>query len=144
MTNPIELCERLRAIGGSSWGDGGWRVRCEAADLIESQAKQIAELEAKAQQQALEYTSLFDQCSEALDRVKALEAKCALLAASLAQEEARNRAIEAAAIERCAKVAETVPLESFASPEYMRQTRHNRAQIVDAIRALLKTDEGKE
>jgi hypothetical protein len=39
-----------------------------AADLIEAQAARI-------QQQALEYTSLFDQCSEALERVKVLEAE---------------------------------------------------------------------
>lgn len=94
-------------------GDAQFLRRCR--DEIESQAKQIttltrerdeasaaedkvqelyderaacaAELEAKVQQQALEYVSLFDQCSEALDRVKALEVKCALMAASLAQAE---------------------------------------------------------
>lgn len=55
-----ELCERLR--------DGPARVGVMryAADLIESQAARI-------QQQALEYVSLFDQCSEHLARVSQLE-----------------------------------------------------------------------
>jgi hypothetical protein len=88
--------------------------------IIEAQAARI-------QQQALENITLFDQCSEALERVKvleaenkrdrlefradcerqaeeevkllrritALEAKCALLAASLDQEERRSAELEA-------------------------------------------------
>ena len=51
------------------------------------------------------------------------------------------QAAEAAAIERCAKAAETVPLESFASDSYIRQTAKNRTQIVAAIRALLPKEE---
>jgi hypothetical protein len=60
----------------------------EARATIEAQAAHI-------QKQSLEYISLFDQCSEAQDRVKALEVKCALLAASLDQEEKRSEALEA-------------------------------------------------
>jgi chromosome segregation ATPase len=61
-TNHEELCERLR--------NGPTRVGYsrQAADLIEAQAARI-------QQQALENITLFDQCSEALERVKALEAE---------------------------------------------------------------------
>lgn len=115
-----QLCEWLRSIQ-TKYAD-------KCADKIESQAKQIAgyieqhgrdsaELRrlcgerdtAKAciKMHALEYTSLFDQCSEALDRVKALEAKCALMAASLAQEEAHSAELEAkvAAAEKATRFA---------------------------------------
>jgi chromosome segregation ATPase len=60
----------------------------QARATIEAQAEHI-------QKQALEYISLFDQCSEAQDRVKELEAKCALLAQSLEQEKTRSAALEA-------------------------------------------------
>lgn len=58
-----------------------------AADALSSQAERI-------KQQALDYVSLFDQCSEQAERIQALEAKCALLAASLAQEEKRSAELE--------------------------------------------------
>jgi hypothetical protein len=60
----------------------------EARATIEAQAAHI-------QKQSLEYISLFDQCSEAQDRVKALEVKCALLSQSLEQEKTRSAALEA-------------------------------------------------
>jgi hypothetical protein len=60
----------------------------EARTTIEAQAAHI-------QKQALEYISLFDQCSDAQDRVKELEAKCALLSQSLEQEKTRSAALEA-------------------------------------------------
>ena len=57
-TNHKELCLGLRHMGSP---------RAErAADLIESQAARI-------QQQALEYVSLFDQCSQQLARIAELE-----------------------------------------------------------------------
>jgi polyhydroxyalkanoate synthesis regulator phasin len=86
MTIPTQdLCERLSHVEGMR------RIGpliAEARTTIEAQAAHI-------QKQALEYISLFDQCSEAQDRVKALEVKCALLAASLDQEEKRHAALEA-------------------------------------------------
>ena len=74
-------------------------IQAEAADAL-------TRLSQRVQQQALEYVSLFDQCSEAQERVAALEAKCALLAASLDQADKRIQAYdgvnddEAALIER--------------------------------------------
>lgn len=81
MTNPTELCERLREAAEyqrglwakSRYGEHVGKLEDEAADLIEDQAKQIAEQG---------------------ERITALEAKCALLAASLAQEEARSAELE--------------------------------------------------
>jgi hypothetical protein len=94
MTNPTtDLCDRLRKCYGNCDAELN-----EAADLIEAQAARIAILErerdeafaaedkiqelhdklaARIQQQALEYITLFDQCSEALEIVKALEAQLA-------------------------------------------------------------------
>jgi hypothetical protein len=86
MTTPTkELCERLSHMEGMR------RIGpliAEARSTIEAQAEHI-------QKQALEYISLFDQCSEAQDRVKELEAKCALLSQSLEQEKTRSAALEA-------------------------------------------------
>jgi predicted RNase H-like nuclease (RuvC/YqgF family) len=80
-----DLCERLSHVEGMR------RIGpliAEARTTIEAQAAHI-------QKQALEYISLFDQCSEAQDRVKELEAKCALLAQSLEQEKTRSAALKA-------------------------------------------------
>lgn len=57
-TNNTELCKRLRTISSCP----GWDEAREAANVIESQADRI-------QQQALEYVSLFDQCSGHLARI---------------------------------------------------------------------------
>jgi hypothetical protein len=68
-TNHEELCKRLRRCHELLAPAPHLPSACtEAADLIEAQAARI-------QQQALENITLFDQCSEALKWVKALEAE---------------------------------------------------------------------
>jgi hypothetical protein len=90
-----EICKRLRFAATPYTGHSDLR---EAADLIETQSARIAILErerdeafaaedkiqelhdklaTRIQQQALEYITLFDQCSEAWERVKALEEQLA-------------------------------------------------------------------
>lgn len=61
--NHTDLCKDLRGQNGADVKL--WTYR-ELADLIESQAARI-------QQQALEYVSLFDQCSEHLARIAELQ-----------------------------------------------------------------------
>lgn len=73
MTNPQDLCERLRKE--NSCYEGFYEHCVEAADLIEAQAARIAEFE-----------RILDGATQE-DRVKTLEAKCTLLAASLDQAE---------------------------------------------------------
>ena len=62
--NHTGLCDRLRRM---AWGSDCGKDLFEASDLIEQQAARI-------QQQALEYVSLFDQCSAHLARIAELEA----------------------------------------------------------------------
>lgn len=70
--NHAELCERLRdqaAFDQKQWGGRGGdyvSISTEAADMLEQQAARI-------QQQALDYVSLFDQCSQHLARIAELE-----------------------------------------------------------------------
>lgn len=66
--NHTELCERLRSHEAMVMRGLGYLMNTcsEAAELIEKQAARI-------QQQALEYVSLFDQCSEHLARIAKLE-----------------------------------------------------------------------
>lgn len=87
-TDYRELCEKLRESRPPRY------IRCQAANLIESQAEKIAgyiyqhvrdsaelrrlcaerdEAKTRIKQQALEYVSLFDQCSQHLARIAELE-----------------------------------------------------------------------
>lgn len=100
MTNHAELCEMLRTE--NSCAEGFYEHCIEAADLIEAQVKQIAQQAEELQALIADNTSMLESLTkeatarcDAEDRIAALEAKCALLAASLAQEEARSAELEA-------------------------------------------------
>jgi hypothetical protein len=72
-TNHEELCKRLHRDARDVEKDYSSAIASdmeESANLIEAHAARI-------QQQALENITLFDQCSEALERVKVLEARIA-------------------------------------------------------------------
>ena len=73
--NHTELCERLRQASIQCSDCGMYETSSDfdlAVSMIESQSARI-------QQQALEYVSLFDQCSQTLDFLKELKEKIAEL-----------------------------------------------------------------